>query len=41
MIWLPEGEGKGVEMLLEEIMAENLPNLENRQPDPGSPESYK
>lgn len=27
MIWLPEGEGKGVEMLLEEIMAENLPNL--------------
>lgn len=27
MMWLPEGEEKGVEMLVEEIMAENLPNL--------------
>lgn len=37
----PRGEEKGVEILLEEIMAENLPNPGNRHPDPGSTESSK
>ena len=45
IIWVPEGEerDKGAENLLEEIMAENFPNLgkEKRHPDPESLENSK
>ena len=43
IIRIPEGEHreKGVENILEDMKAENFPNLGNRNPGPGSRESPK